>query len=219
MAVREANTPRRVLYRFGRPPDPLAFPPFEFTGGERFDDPQRQFRVLYAAEQRVACFVETLARFRPSVELLAAWRAMPEADVPEPPLPVGLVPRYWIASRQMVRLRLSSGQRWLDLRSFETREALRLELAGTLRVLGLSDLDVSGVRGSRRPLTQAIARWAYERGYHGIVYSSRFHDAYRCWAVFEGARFERSGRPQAITPRDRSLQAAMRLFGLQLATP
>jgi hypothetical protein len=208
-----------VLYRLGRPPDPLAFPIFEFTGGERFDDPQRQFRVLYVAEQRIACFVETLARFRPSVELLAAWRAMPEADVPEPPLQVGLIPRDWLADRLMARVLLSPGQRWLDLRAFETREALRAELVGTLHALGLDDLDVSGVRGSRRPLTQAIARWAYERGYQGIVYSSRFHDAYRCWAVFEGAHFERSGRPQAITPRDRSLQAAMRLFGLQLATP
>jgi len=40
-------------------------------GQERFDDPLRQYRVLYAAAQRAGCFAETLAAFRPS---WPAWR-------------------------------------------------------------------------------------------------------------------------------------------------
>jgi hypothetical protein len=52
-------------------PNPLDWLPIDRVGANRFDDPARQFRVLYAARQRTACFAETLALFRPSLELLA----------------------------------------------------------------------------------------------------------------------------------------------------
>src|SRR5207253_2622947 len=64
-------TPRAVLHRLGRLPKPLDWPPADRTGANRFDDPAHHFRVLYAARQRTACFAETLAAFRPSLELLA----------------------------------------------------------------------------------------------------------------------------------------------------
>jgi hypothetical protein len=100
------------------------------------------------------------------------------------------------------------------LRRLETREALRSELARTLLALGLDDLDLSGVVGPARPLTQAIARWAYERGYTGLVYSSRFAAALACWAVFEGAAFDPLGLPEPILPDDPDLVEAAQLFGL-----
>ena len=50
--------------------------------------------------------------------------------------------------------------------------------------LGLTDLDLSGVLGPQRRLTQALARWAYEHGYAGIAYPSRFDDALSLWAIF-----------------------------------
>ena len=37
------------------------------TFGNRFDDPESEYRVLYASSQQVSCFVETLARFRPDL--------------------------------------------------------------------------------------------------------------------------------------------------------
>lgn len=65
MPVRELPGPADPLYRIGREPDPLVWPPWEFVGAERFDDPERRrYRVLYAGE-RYACFLETLANFRP----------------------------------------------------------------------------------------------------------------------------------------------------------
>lgn len=97
---------------------------------------------------------------------------------------------------------------------FETREALRAELAETLVRLGLPVLDVSGVRGPSRALTQALARWAHEHGYNGIAYSSRFDDALDCWAIFEGARFEPAGEPEPIGRDDRDLLTAAERFGL-----
>ena len=71
LRLRSAPTPRAVLHRLGRLPDPLDWPPADRIGANRFDDPARHFRVLYAARQRTACFAETLAAFRPSLELLA----------------------------------------------------------------------------------------------------------------------------------------------------
>ena len=65
----------------------------------------------------------------------------------------------------------------------------------TLLALGLEDLDLSGVVGPKRQLTEAIARWAYGHGYASLVYSSRFDAALTCWAIFEGAVFEPVGPP------------------------
>ena len=113
-------------------------------------------------------------------------------------------------------MRLRPRQRWLDLRALATREALRRELAETLLRLELADLDLSGVLGPNRALTQSIARWAYERGFTGIVYSSRFDKAFDCWAIFEGAALEPIGLAEPLTRDDPDLLAAARLFGLSL---
>lgn len=209
--VRHARTPRRELYRIGRLPDPLAWPPWEVVGGGRFDDPRREFRALYAAAQRRGSFVETLARFRLSLANLAELRRI--AGGTEPAHGAS-VPVDWYQKRAVVRLRLMLRQRWLDLRAAETREELRRELAPTLLALGLSDLDLSRVLGPRRALTQTIARWAYERGYAGIAYHSRLDESYSLWAIFEGAHFEPVGLPEPIVPDDPDLVATARLFGL-----
>ncbi len=222
--VRRAATPRGVLYRVGRLPDPLAWSPREVIGDGRFEDPQREFRVLYAGQRR-ACFLETLAPFRPSVEVLAHLRQVVDS---QEPMPGSVVPADWYQKRAVARLRLRPRQRWLDLRAAETREALRMELAATLLDLGLADLDLSGVLGPRRSLTQAIARWTYEHGYAGIVYRSRFNEALSLWAIFEGAAFDPVRVPEPIVvrggtlqtgrytlvPADSDLVAAAHLFGL-----
>jgi RES domain len=209
--VQRARTPRTALYRIGRLPDPLAWQPWEYVGSGRFDDPVGEFRVLYAAAQRRAAFIETLAPFRPSLEALVALQGVMNTDEL---LPIPVVPPHWYRGRAVGRFRLAPHQRWLDLRSMETREVLRRELAQTLLELGLEDLDLSGVVGPRRQLTQAIARWAYEHGYNGLAYSSRFDAALTCWGVFEGAAFEVTGPPEPILPDDPGLLAAARLFGL-----
>ena len=58
-----------VIYRLGRVPDPWAVPDWASAGpdgtfGNRFDDPDATYRVLYTSSQRLGCFLETLARFR-----------------------------------------------------------------------------------------------------------------------------------------------------------
>jgi hypothetical protein len=65
-----------VIYRLGRKPDPWSVPDWASAGpdgtfGNRFDDPEGMYRVLYASSQRLGCFLETLGRFRVDPKLLA----------------------------------------------------------------------------------------------------------------------------------------------------
>jgi hypothetical protein len=193
--ARRARTPRRHLYRIGRPPDPLAWPPHSVIGHERFDDPLRQYRVLYAAAQRAGCFAETLAAFRPSLASLAAERAVLNADEP---FRTAQVPAAWWRNRLMATFRLASG-RWLDLRTLTTFQVLRGEFSELANSLGLADVDLSAatgrlaILGEERRLTQEISRWAFEHDYHGIVYTSRLHHRFACWAIFESASIQTPG--------------------------
>ena len=205
--VRVLPTPGRALYRLGHAPDPLAWPPWEVVGRNRFDDPHGRFRVLYAAERRRCCFAEALAPFRSELPALGA--APPGSLPPARPLPTG-----WLANRRLGRLRLAPGQRWLDLRAVETREALRAILAPLVLGVGMADLDGAAVRSPERRLTRAIAGWAHDAGFQGIVYTSRLDDRWACWAIFEGAELVPVGAPRPIRRGDRDLLATAALFHL-----
>jgi RES domain-containing protein len=70
--------PEGGLWRVGRGPDPLsvspALPPSELDRlnvGNRWDSALGNYRVLYFGSDLEACYGETLARFRPDLELLA----------------------------------------------------------------------------------------------------------------------------------------------------
>jgi hypothetical protein len=213
MPVALAIPPPGPLYRVGHAPDPLAWPDWRYIGGSRFDDPQDRFRVLYLTEQRVGCFVESLARFRPDLDLLDRLAAVTGTTAP---LPASVVPVDWYARRLVGTLRLLPGPRWLDLRAAETLQVLRTEMASALVALGLPDFDVSAARGPSRELTCQVASWAHEHGFQGIAYRSRFADDLDCWAIFEGAAISPAGPAEAIAPDDVDLLAAAQLFGLTI---
>ena len=70
-----------MVFRLGRRPDPWAWPDWRYadadgTFGNRFDDPQGVYRVLYASTQRLATFVECLASFRPDPAIVAEYAAI-----------------------------------------------------------------------------------------------------------------------------------------------
>jgi hypothetical protein len=219
MAIVEA-APEGELYHIGRLPDVMAWTERQYVGDGRYDDPARPptFRVLYAAEMRLAAFIETLQKWRPSLSALAALKLVEPSGEGASAVnsEMGFIPDDWHQKRGIGTLRLSPGQRWLDLRPHETREALRMELALALGALGLDDLDLSDVIGRNRRLTQAIARYAYEAGLQGIAYSSRFDSNLSCWAIFEGARFEQISQTM-IARDDPDLLEAARRFGLKRA--
>lgn len=189
----------------GRASDPLDFPEppasadLEYpSAGNRFDSPTEDFRTCYFATDPVACFGETLSRFRPNP-------ALAEAAKEEGFMGIGQVPADWRHQRIIVRVELFPTEarpnlRFLDVESIETRQRLRKDLANILTVFGYSDLDVATVRGGDRRITRWIAKWAYEQrddagsAFAGIRYLSRLSSEWECWAVFEGVGIRETAR-------------------------
>jgi RES domain len=218
MPPRIAPSPPDPLYRVARGLDPTSFPPREFSGAGRFDDPRREFSVLYAAAQRRGAFVETLASFRPDVELIAEARRLASGGLDSTtPVAVAIPESYF---RKLIgRLRPAEGQQWLDLRATETHHWLRTVMAERLVALGIRGNFVWGdLLSSDHRITRAIARFAYDRDYHGLVYRSSHDATLDCWAIFDRAIVMPVGSPEAITRADPDLVAVAELFDLIVPT-
>ena len=171
----EARQAPGPIYRLGRKPDPWQLPPWSLvhqdgTFGNRFDDPDGYYRVLYTASQRLACFMETLARYRPDIKLLA------ELDLIEGPndfLPLGTVPRDWFETRAMGTATVRG--EFADIYAAGWVSYLRSRLAAAALKLGMMDIDLATLQTSEpRKLTQLASREAYLLEVAGIFYRSRY---------------------------------------------
>jgi len=220
ISAQEAPDPPSILYRVARGPDPLRWPDTSTVGAHRFDDPVRpsRFRTLYVSSSRLACFLETLAWIRHQPASVVAWRAVAG---PDGPLPPEEVPTDWQQQRLVGKIRVVTRARLLDIRTLPTCAFLRRELVTTLHTLNVPDLDPSTVRGLNRALTQAIAGWAFEQGYQGVAYRSRFDDGltytFDCWALFDIVDIEQAGPHGVIARDDPDLHDAAALHGLRLS--
>ena len=208
--------PSGVLYRLGRRPDPWAPPDWASAGhdgtfGNRFDDPDATYRVLYASSQRLGCFLETLARFRVDLKL-AAELAEISGDVDH--VPLGEVPVEWIEKRIM-GVSTTEGD-YADICSSEWISRLRLSLARHLPKFGVHDLDASVLQKTApRTLTQFVSRIVFFAGFAGVYYLSKYGHDIENWALFEPFRIQ-VAEPRAILHRDPDLQRALQLHSLKL---
>ena len=67
-----------------------------------FDDPEGQYRVLYASAERETSFRECLARFRPDPAIVAAEIVENDDDENSPrTLPAGRVALTWLQNRRV----------------------------------------------------------------------------------------------------------------------
>jgi hypothetical protein len=241
--------PPSGIYRLARGPGgPFAPPDWDRadtdgTFGNRFDDPSaedgappaRRFRTIYCATQRAAAFGETMARFRPSLALLAQLSAIDDDEPLERALagaidPVdprrGLVPADWRLRRRVGHTVLDPSLRFVDLASGETMQHLRTTLAPLARRLGVADIDLSSVTGPQRRLTQAIARHVHDRRdrngrprFAGIRYLSRLDAEWECWAVFDDRMRHVAGCPgfpTTVLPDDTDLMQVAKQFNLTI---
>ncbi|MFY9673205.1 MAG: RES domain-containing protein [Terriglobales bacterium] len=182
----ETKTPTQPIYRVGRWPDAWQPPDWsraspDGTFGNRFDDPESYYRLLYASSQEVACFIETLARFRPDLTLLAELQAIEGED---DFYPSGEVPAGWRANRVLGTA--SAAGDYAEICGAEWITLLRRKLASECLSLGINDLDVSVLQsGSLRRITQLASHIAYECGLSGIYYRSRYGSNFENWALFE----------------------------------
>ena len=218
--------PESPTYRVARLPDPWAWPDWNRAGpdgafGNRWDDPQGTYRVLYASSTRFGAFVETLARFRPDLAIVAA---LSEIDGTGDPIPAGTVPRGWFVHRLIGGADLLGA--YVNIGAAESLAVLRARAAGRAIHYGLADIDAAAIRGASRGFTQELSRLVYEcqtaRGepFAGIRYSSRLDDASTNWAIFEPSGVSAPpftfGGAHPIEEDDTDVQRAMAVLGLRL---
>ncbi|MGA9968291.1 MAG: RES domain-containing protein [Terriglobales bacterium] len=105
------------------------------TFGNRFDDPEAMYRVLYASSERMGCFLETLGRFRVDPKLLAELAKIEGED---DYFPLGEVPLEWAEKRVMGAA--SADGEYADICSSESVSRLRNLLAVHLEKFGSRNL-------------------------------------------------------------------------------
>src|SRR5262249_1182058 len=73
------------------------------TFGNRWDDPDGMYRVLYAGSQPLGTLMGTVGRFRPDGAVIAELDAIEHDEDPasDEALRPGQLPRTWLASRRM----------------------------------------------------------------------------------------------------------------------
>ena len=204
------------MHRIGRWPDPWQPPDWahahsDGTFGNRFDDPQAYYRVIYASSQRLGCFLETLARFRPDLTLLAEFA---EIEGEDDFTPLATVPTSWPRTRLIGTAR-ADGQ-YADVYAPEWIAFLRRELASTAVALGLSEIDAATLQAGRpRKLTQETSLTVFRNGFDGVFYRSRYGHSIENWAIFEPFPLRNTSSGE-IAVGDADLQSALRILGLTM---
>ena len=215
--------PDGPLHRIGRVPDAWALAPWTYAGpdntfGNRYDDPEGEYRVLYAAAQRRGAFLETLARFRPDPQLIAELAEIDD-DPDYPTTPTATVPREWLETRCVGAARADS-LLFVDISHSESLAHLRQRLATRLVHYGLDDLDAGDIRRrTPRALTQEVSRYVFGRpeAYAGIRYLSRLGDELTNWGIFEGSEpDEILEENETIDPDDPDFVSALDTLDLTL---
>lgn len=207
------------IWRVSRRTEPVAFSriePYDFgrDAGNRFD--VRGGGVLYAGDTLECCFVETLARMRPSSLVRSQIGHDPGYMNP------GTVPSAWRNDRCIIEIKPRGGPvPFLDLDHPDTLTFLDKELRGELQLMGIEQLDRGSIYSARRTVTRLVSEWAYSetdpegRAYvfGGIRYQSRLGKDWICWAIFEGLEIE-VREPIAIEKGNPDLEKVAKRFGL-----
>jgi hypothetical protein len=245
------SPPPGGVYRLAGPYEPFAPPPWSAAGpdgtfGNRFDDPtavdgnppEDRFRTIYCATQREAAFGETLARFRPALNLISRIQHIEDDHEPleevgegvvDPEDPKrGLVHADWRLKRQMGHTVLVPGLTFVDIAAAASVQHLRAALASIATRLDLTDIDLSSLTSQQRLFTQRCARYIYDqkddRGhpeFAGIRYYSRLNTDWECWAIFDDRIRHARGWPTLPTtpfPDDEDLLRVGKLFNLTFET-
>ena len=223
----EGTRPPGPVTRVGRLPDPWAWPPWEAqhsdnTFGNRWDDPEGMYRVVYACSQLEGAYVEVLSRFRPDPSVLAE---LGEIDGPTDDYQVGVIPATWLETRAVGEATLT--RVYADVGHARSLTYLRTAMAGRLIHYNIPDLDAAAIRLSApRRFTQEISNHIYKLSapdrtprFAGIEYRSRFGDNYQNWAIFERPGQQPISDPivRSVRRNDPSLHAALTVLGLKLA--
>lgn len=219
-----SKTPSGLLYRIARRPDPWRPPDWaavedDLTFGNRFDDSEGLFRVLYASSSPLGCYLETLARYRrpPGDTIASALREIEfGGDDPTPP---ATVPASWLKRRAM-GVAIARRARFAHVYSSAWLGFLRREFEPGYLLHRFApddgqDFDLGLLMSQRRALTQQIATVTYRLGYQGIYYQSRHGVEIENWALFEPYNLKRVER-RDLEIGDPELTEALARLNLRL---
>ncbi|MGI8406586.1 MAG: RES domain-containing protein [Thermomicrobiales bacterium] len=201
------------------------------TFGNRFDDPTNstsRFRVIYCTTTSEAAFGETLARFRPSLDLLASLRAIVDEsddDLDDLIAASSIIPADWRMKRQIASATIAdrSHAKFVDIDATASQQVLRTYLASIAVTNHLHDIDKGAIAGQARQFTQSCSRFIYEQHdaennylYAGIRYGSRLNPNWECWACFADRVTFDVGFPRTIDADDGALIDVADLFHLSI---
>lgn len=128
-------------------------------------------------------------------------------------MPLGHVPVAWTETRLLGSAEHQG--RYADLYGSEWVGLLRRELAAQCVALGIGELDAAALQLSApRRLTQIASRRAYQLGFDGIMYRSRFGHDIENWALFEPFKINPKSA-MAIDLDDPDLRRAMAIHRLE----
>jgi hypothetical protein len=213
----ETRRPVEPVFRIGRRPDAWQPPDWflaqsDGTFGNRFDDPDGYYRVIYASSQRLACFIETLARFRPDLSLLAELN---EIEGDNDFLTLGTLPREWLTVRMMGQATLNGI--FANIYAAAWVSHLRRTLAAEALRLGIREIDLSTLETAEpRRLTQLGSRQAYRMNFAGVFYRSRYGHSLENWAIFEPFPLE-NAQSENLSEDNPEFLEALRIHGIRLA--
>jgi hypothetical protein len=221
------------VWHVGYAPDAWAWTPWRYADDEglfggRWDDQLGQFRTIYTADSLLGCFLELLARFRPSRAVSTALDQIVDDDGSVsrfPEAPEGAVGYSWLDDRKYGSAHQTG--RYCFITHSRSIATLTANYPLYRHGLAASDVDVALLKDARdRVLTRSIARWLYDLHDEGAVvdgvrFQSRHGDEIRVWAVFERAddparspRIQPSSEPARVHPDLPELQEAFARFGL-----
>lgn len=202
-----------MAWRVGHVSAPLDFPPRDvLSWSNRFDDPDKSFRTLYCAKNRLTAFRETLADFRPNAKVRADYRDKFGED-----LPASKITPAWRRERVLAGgvIRVLQNE-LVDVDNPTLRQQFEKTYADLLVRHGMDHLDIAQIRSKERPITQAVTRFVAGRGSAGVVYGSNL-DNQPCAALFEArARLDSvpGSDPEPLTASHPDLVAVCKEFDL-----
>lgn len=218
--------PNGRLWRIGHDPDPWLWPDWQWVspatwwndndGAGRWDDPEREYRVLYASSSRLAAFLETLSHLEPDQEIHAAWFAI---DGDDDDLALGEVGTSWLEKRRIGSAEVKG--HFAPVGHSEWLSYLRGHLADFAASHGVAYVDAAAVRlTAPREVTQAMSRLVQQCSsasdqIAGVQYLSRHGDDFQNWALFESAQIS-SPDSAEIARDDADFEEARRRFSLVL---
>lgn len=203
----DRRQPDGVIYRLGRrDPGAWRFPDWVFadkrtgTFGCRYDDPESEYRVLYACSSRYGAFVEVLAYHAADQQLLPGLDEIEENDVSDahyPSLPPGHLDLDDFCSERCIgEAHVRPDRSFAAVCAPASIEILNEndEIAQSASASGMPiPFGGEDVRLTReRIVTQQISRfvWSHssaagEAEFAGIHYPSRHEAGVDNWALFE----------------------------------